>query len=69
MDEPRDDRTPRHSLWQRVRLLAMCLALGTLVAVLGQALVASAAWWLAIPVALAAGWLLVADPTRCMPPR
>ena len=54
---------------RRLKLLILCLALGLLVALLGQALLASGWWWLALPGAIAAGWLAVADPTRCEPPR
>jgi hypothetical protein len=49
-------------IWRRIRLFV-------LVAVLGQALWPSDAWWLALPAALALGWLLVADPSRCEPRR
>jgi len=56
-------------LARRLKLLVLCLALGTLAALLGASLVASPWWWLAVPVAIAAGWLLVADPTRCQGPR
>jgi hypothetical protein len=57
---------------QRLALFALCLAAG---AVAGWAIAAStgSAWgWVAIPLALAIGWLFVADPTqcqRCEPPR
>lgn len=54
---------------RRLKLLILCLALGVLVALTGQAVAVSPWWWLAVPVAVAAGWLLVADPTRCEPRR
>jgi len=55
---------------RRLKLLLLCLGLGVFAALLGQALVASPWWWLCVPAAVAGGWLLVADPTRCEePPR
>jgi hypothetical protein len=54
-----------HSLPRRLALLAGCLAVGTAVGLAGHAWTGDAAWALAVPAALAAGWLLVADPTRC----
>lgn len=56
-------------MMRRLKLLILCLALGMLVALIGQVVIASPWWWLAVPGALAAGWLLVADPTRGAPPR
>jgi hypothetical protein len=56
-------------IWRRIRLFVLCLGVGLMVAVLGQALWPSDAWWLALPAALALGWLLVADPSRCEPRR
>lgn len=53
---------------RRLVLLLALLAAGTAVGVLGSWLSGSALWYLAIPVALAAGWLRVADPTQCVPP-
>lgn len=60
---------PPPRLRGRLALLLACLAAGVGVAWLGQALWPSQAWWLAVPAALALGWLGVADPTRCRPPR
>jgi hypothetical protein len=42
-----------------------CIALGCLVGVLGSRVSGSAWWYLAIPGAVAAAWLFVADPQRC----
>jgi hypothetical protein len=36
--------------------------------VIGNAFFESEAWFLAIPAAVAVGWLFVADPTQCEPP-
>jgi uncharacterized membrane protein YoaK (UPF0700 family) len=53
---------------RRLVLLLACLAAGAAVGAWGSAWSGSAAWWLAIPVALGIGWLFVADPTQCVPP-
>lgn len=53
----------------RMLLLLALLAAGAAVGVLGQWLSGSALWYLAIPLALAAGWLWVADITQCVPPK
>ena len=54
-------------LLRRVVLLTVLLAAGAVVGLLGSWLSGSALWYLAIPVALAVGWLWVADPTQCVP--
>lgn len=54
--------------WRRLVLLLACLAAGLGVGVWGSAWAGSAAWYLAIPIALGIGWLFVADPTQCLPP-
>ncbi|MBL8383622.1 MAG: hypothetical protein JNM90_11125 [Burkholderiales bacterium] len=55
----------------RTRLFAGCIAAGAAAGALGAHLTGSDAWWLCVPAAVAAGWLAVADPTRCAaaPPR
>jgi hypothetical protein len=53
---------------RRLALLLGCLAAGAAVGALGSACSGSAAWYLAIPVALGIGWMFVADPTQCVPP-
>lgn len=58
----------RAALWRRVVLLLGCIAAGTLVGLLGQAATGQTAWFLAVPVAVALGWLAVADPRQCEPP-
>jgi len=57
---------PRHL--RRLGWLLVCLCGGGLVAVIGNAWSESQAWFLAIPAAVAVGWLFVADPTQCEPP-
>ena len=52
---------------RRLLLLLACIALGAAIGWVGFAITDAAAWFLAIPAAIAAGWLVVADPTRCVP--
>ena len=54
--------------WRRLGLLLVCLAAGVAIGAWGSAWSGSAAWYLAIPVALGIGWMFVADPTQCVPP-
>ncbi len=56
------------SLRRRIALLVGCIAAGSLVGWLGQALSGQPAWFLAVPVAVALGWLAVADPRQCEAP-
>ena len=46
-------------------LIACVLAIGAI----GDTLTGSQYWYLSIPAILAIGWLFLADPTRCEPPR
>ena len=52
---------------RRLLGLLACLAAGVLIGALVQLLAGRAEGWLAIPLLLAAGWLVVADPTQCEP--
>jgi hypothetical protein len=45
-----------------------CILAGGIVAFIGNAFMAHQVWALAIPAAVAVGWLFVADPTKCDPP-
>jgi hypothetical protein len=58
---------------RRFVLLAACVLGGLAVGITGQALSGDDAWFLALPAAVALGWLFVGDPTRCggpgCPPR
>ena len=51
----------------RIMLLAGCVALGAVVGVAGEYFTGDAAWYFAIPLCIAVGWLFVADPTACSP--
>jgi hypothetical protein len=54
---------------RRLVWLLVCVAAGVAVGGVGQLMAGSQAWWLAVPAAVALGWLLVADPEACEPPR
>jgi hypothetical protein len=49
----------------RLALLLSTFGLGLGVALVGYRITGQEAWFLAIPSAIAAVWLLVADPRRC----
>ena len=54
----------------RLVLLLACTAAGLAVGALGLWRGGTSAWFLAVPAAVALGWLFVADPTACTtPPR
>lgn len=53
----------------RLACLIACFLAGLAIGYIGDTLTGSQAWYLAIPAALAVGWLFLADPTRCEPPR
>jgi hypothetical protein len=51
----------------RALWLLACLAVGAAVGIGGHWFTGSAAWFLAVPAALACGWWFFADPTQCLP--
>ncbi len=53
------------TLAQRAGLLCVCVVAGLGIGFAGQALSSDSAWFLAVPACMLAGWLYVADPTRC----
>lgn len=53
-------------LFQRVLLLFACVAAGLLVGFVGRHIMADAAWFLAVPVCVALGWIFVANPEECV---
>lgn len=59
-----DPRRPRRLLL----LLLACLLGGLLVGAVGHGITGDGSWFLALPLALAAGWWAVADPSACLPP-
>jgi hypothetical protein len=57
------------SLVRRLVWLTGCLAGGLGIGFAGQHFSGEAAWFLAVPACLAAGWLVVANPEACLPDR
>jgi len=53
--------------WFRLGLLAACVAVGTLIGLVAQAMGGSSAWFLAIPALVIGAWFFVSDPTACLP--
>ena len=66
MSETRRRQTPR--LATRLRWLLACAFAGALVAAVGHAWTGSQAWTLALPAAIACGWLFFGTPHECAPP-
>jgi hypothetical protein len=56
------------SVARRAALLVALALAGLAVGVAGHAATGTAWWFVALPIAVAAGWLFVADPTRCEGP-
>ncbi|MBK9136108.1 MAG: hypothetical protein IPM15_17655 [Betaproteobacteria bacterium] len=54
------------NLRRRITLLLLCLLAGAAIGAAGQWLTGSAWGYLAIPALMAAAWLVVADPERCL---
>jgi hypothetical protein len=52
---------------RRLVLLVGCVAVGTLVGVIGLRLSGSSTWFLAVPLLVAIAWFVVADPSACLP--
>ena len=55
-------------LVNRLLWLLIFVALGLIAALIGVFFSGSQAWYLAIPAAVAVGWLLFANPTECESP-
>jgi len=55
------------TLRARLAWLLTCFLAGLGIGYLGESLTGHQAWYLAIPAALAVGWLFLADPTKCEP--
>lgn len=70
-DEELQPRPPcaRPPSLRRFLWLLACMAVGMTVGFAGFHFTADQAWFLAVPIALAAGWLIFANPDQCMPPR
>lgn len=65
MPPPASPSSPRHRLALRVVALLACALAGAAVGAIGSALSGDAAWYAAIPAALALGWWFFGDPTAC----
>lgn len=52
---------------KRLAWLLACFFTGLAIALIGESLTGHQAWYLAIPALIAAGWLVVANPTECEP--
>ncbi len=50
----------------RAVLLLVCVVIGATLGAAGWLLGGTQLWFLAVPASIAAGWLVVADPTRCL---
>ena len=67
MQTPKDQsRSNAHSFRRRLFWFLACTALGLGVGLLGIHFTSDPKWFLALPAALAAGWLSLADPSQCM---
>jgi len=50
---------------KRLAWLIACVGIGTLIGFVGSALSGNQIWYIAIPAAMAIGWLFFADPSQC----
>jgi hypothetical protein len=64
MPEPAASARPP-DVRKRVFWLVACILTGLAIGWAGSVLAGSAVWFLAVPGAVAVGWLFIADPTRC----
>lgn len=69
MNEPGPKRPAlgNRQILQRVVTLVLAIGAGTAVGLIVQASLGSSWGFLAIPIAVAAGWLWWADPSQCTP--
>lgn len=66
MPDMRPRNPARPGVAARLALLSALLAGGLAVAGLGVWATDNPFWWLAVPAAVAIGWMFVADPTACV---
>ena len=62
---PRIDASPSHV--KRLFWLLACVSVGLAVALIGVFFTGSPVWYVAVPAAIAVGWLFLANPTECEP--
>lgn len=60
-------RDAARNLVRRLVWLVTCIGVGGIIGAIGAGMTGSMLWYLAIPVAVAVGWLVVADPSSCAP--
>ena len=53
---------------RRLLLLVSCVGAGLIAGIAGAALTGQDEWFLAVPAAVALGWICVGDPSRCHSP-
>ena len=53
---------------KRLLLLVTCVGAGLAEGIAGAALTGKDEWFLAVPAAVALGWIFVGDPSRCQSP-
>jgi len=63
---PLPSRSP--TVLRRALLLGACVVAGSFVGLVGKHFFGSSAGFLAVPALLAVAWLVVANPTECLPP-
>jgi hypothetical protein len=59
---------PPLSVCQRLAWLLACIGIGAGVGFLGSFFTGNPGWYFAIPIAVAAAWLFIADPSACERP-
>ena len=62
-----NSRTKAAPLKRRLFWLLVCTVVGLGIGLLGYHLTSNPKWFLALPAALASGWLFFANPAECMP--
>ena len=55
------------STLKRLACLLVCVGVGALVGILGSTFTGSTYWYIAIPAAVAVGWMFLANPSACEP--
>jgi hypothetical protein len=65
-DTPKAEPAATASLKRRLFWLLVCTALGLGIGLIGNHLTSNPKWFLALPAALAAGWLFFANPAECL---
>jgi hypothetical protein len=54
---------------RRFAWLLACVFAGLVIGIIGSSVSGNSVWYVAIPAVVAVGWLFVANPTQCEPPR